>query len=74
MEIKIKIKREMFRFNSKQEWINKAKRWFETSRVRKGNYICVDSIGRVVTCGAEFSRAEAEETYPVIVYEMDGLQ
>lgn len=65
---------EMFRFNSKQEWINKARSWFKNCGVRQGNYICIDAVGRVCTCGAQFSRAEREETYPIIAYVMEGLQ
>ena len=70
--MKIEIQgEEMFRFTSKQQWINKAKSWFRECGVKK--YICVDSIGRVCEKGLEFSRAEDENTYPIVVYKLSGL-
>jgi hypothetical protein len=63
----------MFRFENKQHWINKAQSWFRESGVKSGHYICIDSFGRVCEKGLEFSRAEKELTYPIIVYELEGL-
>jgi hypothetical protein len=73
MNIDISVECEMFRFNSKQQWVNKAQSWFRECGVRRGHYICLDSIGRVCEKGLEFSRAETENTYPIVVYKLNGL-
>lgn len=61
---------ELFRFTSEQEWVNKAQSWFRNKAPQKGNYIAVDEVGRVCTCGKHFMRATTEETYPITVYEL----
>ena len=72
VEIEIKIKREMFRFKSKLEWINKAQGWFSTCEVGKSNYIAIDATGVVCRIGKQFNDAEEKKSYPVVVYELDG--
>ncbi len=64
MQVTINIDRELFRFKNKQEWVNKASSWFSSCGVSSGNYIAVDSIGRVMRAGHHFAIAE----YPVIIY------
>lgn len=71
--VSVKVKREMFRFESEQHWVCKAQSWFSNSGVRRGHYICVDSLGRVCEKGSEFIRATREGTYPITVYELEGL-
>lgn len=60
--------RELFRFDSEQQWVNNAKSWFASKAPEKGNYISVDLRGRVCTRGAHFMRATSEKTYPIVVY------
>jgi hypothetical protein len=70
--VNIKIKREIFRFASKQEWINKAQSWFSVCEVNKSNYIAVDATGIICRVGKQFMDAEKNESYPVVVYELEG--
>lgn len=71
--IQIQVKRELFRFDNQAEWVSKAQSWFRGCGIPCGSYICVDAIGRVCTKGKEFNRAMREETYPIVVYELEGL-
>lgn len=71
-KITIDVGAEMFRFHSIAQWVDKAKGWFEASGVRGGDYVCVDARGRLCRCGAQFSRAEREGTYPIVVYRCDS--
>lgn len=69
--IQIKVKRELFRFSSKQDWINRGKRLYANCGVNKGHYIAVDSLRHVMHMGKCFSCAEDQQAYPVIVYELE---
>ena len=71
--IQIQIKRELFRFDSQAKWVSKAQSWFRGCGVTRDAYICIDAIGRVCTKGKEFNRAMREDTYPIVVYELEGL-
>lgn len=62
----IRIKRELFRFASKQHWVNKAQSWYAECGVRKGHYITVDAAGHVIHMGKCFDHA----AYPVTCYEL----
>lgn len=70
-ELNIKIKRELFRFRSEQEWINKARSWYANCGVRKGYYITVDAKGHVMHVGKCFMEATRLGLYPVVVYELE---
>ena len=71
MEITVKLKREMFSFSSKSQWVNKAASWFANCGVPKSRYLAIDTAGRVCVSGKEFMRAQDESTYPITVYEID---
>lgn len=64
--LEVKFKRELFRFHSKQEWVNKAQSWYANCGVRRGYYITVDAAGHVMHIGRCFKDA----AYPVICYEL----
>lgn len=66
--ISIQVHRELFRFSSKQDWIDRAREAFRLSGHRSSDTLCVDKLGRVVTCGADFTQAQRDEAYPVVVY------
>lgn len=68
--LKINIKRELFRFNSQQEWVNNGKSWYANCGVPKGFYISVDAAGNVVHMGKCFMEATRRELYPITVYEL----
>lgn len=71
MEIKVKVKRELFRFTSEQHWINKAQSWYANCGVRKGMYLTMDSNHHVLHMGRCFMEATKAKSYPVIVYELE---
>lgn len=68
------LDRELFRFESKQHWIDKAQSWFQTALHRdhiSHDFLCLDQKGRVCAWGAHFDRAERDGAFPVIVYAID---
>ncbi len=70
LRLSIKVKRELFRFRSQQEWVNKAKSWYANCGVRQGFYIAVDAQGHVIHMGKCFMAATERNLYPVVVYEL----
>lgn len=66
----IRIKRELFRFHSQQDWVNKAQSRYANCGVPKGYYITVDAVGHVMHMGKCFMAAEKNGLYPVTVYEL----
>lgn len=66
--IRIQVGPELFRFHSKQHWVNKARGWFKAAGVQTEDFICVDRKGRVCRYGLHFTRAEKDGSYPIIVY------
>ena len=70
--IEIQIQRELFRFESKIRWVNKAQSWYSNCGVTTRDTLAVDNVGRICTIGAHFSRAEKEGAYPIIVYQVNG--
>ena len=69
-KVNVQLGDELFSFSSKQDWVNKAKSRFAACGLPRGHYICIDAVGRVCAKGAEFMRAEDEDTYPVTVYRL----
>jgi hypothetical protein len=69
--ISIEVGPELFRFESKQQWVSNACEWFAERAVSPHDYICVDARGRVVRLGAHFARAERDGAYPVVVYLLE---
>lgn len=68
--VSIRVKRELFRFESQQEWVNKGKSWYANCGVRQGHYITVDAAGHVLHMGKCFMAATKQGLYPVAVYEL----
>ena len=66
VRVQLHVKRELFIFHSKQDWVNKAQGRYANCGVRKGFYITLDALGRVMHMGKCFENA----TYPVTVYEL----
>ena len=66
----IRIKRELFKFHSQQDWVNKAQSRYANCGVPKGYYITVDSAGHVMHMGRCFMEATRQDAYPVTVYEL----
>lgn len=64
--IAIRVKRELFRFHSEQDWINKGHSRYTKCGVHKDYYITVDAAGHVMHMGKCFKQAN----YPVICYEL----
>lgn len=68
--LSVKVKRELFRFNSQQEWVSKGKSRYANCGVRQGFYLTVDAAGHVMHIGKCFMEATAQGLYPVTVYEL----
>jgi len=66
----IRIKRELFKFSSQQDWVNNAQSRYANCSVPKGHYITVDSAGHILHMGKCFMEAEKNGLYPVTVYEL----
>jgi hypothetical protein len=58
----------IFKFSSKQQWINKAKLWFE--KYLSDPFVCIDKEGNVLHTGEDFELAEEHDLYPVNVYKL----
>jgi hypothetical protein len=69
--LQIQVGPELFRFDSETQWVNKAQSWFRNCGVGLNRYICIDKSGRICKHGADFMRATAEKTYPIVVYAID---
>ena len=63
LTLTIRVKRELFRFDSKQQWINKGKSWYANCGVQRGFYITIDAAGHVVHMGQCFMAAEERGLY-----------
>ncbi|MEL4181202.1 hypothetical protein [Roseateles sp. PN1] len=68
--ITINVERELFRFESHQDWVNKAQSRYANCGVPKGYYITVDAKGHVMHRGQCFMAADKAKAFPVIVYEL----
>jgi hypothetical protein len=66
-QLPIKVKRALFHFHSKQEWVNKGKSRYANCGVRPSFYITVDAAGHVMHMGKCFTDA----AYPVTCYELE---
>ena len=64
--VSVKVDRELFRFHSEQDWVNKARSRYANCVVQKGHYITVDAAGHVMHMGLCFKHA----VYPVTVYQL----
>lgn len=69
--ITIVIKRELCRWNSKQEWIDNSISDLVNSKVRESNYIAVNSNGLVCRTSYQFTKTEKDNAFPVIAYELN---
>ena len=58
---------ELFRFESFQQWVNKAASWFATCGYPSRHAICVDAKGRICQYGKHFMTARDEDAFPVRV-------
>ena len=69
---------ELFRFTSKQDWINNATRQFAKYKKPEERFdtaaiLCVDIHGRVCGIGADFDQAEKEGSFPVVAYRLERV-
>jgi hypothetical protein len=66
VKVQLNVRRELFNFHCKQDWVNKAQSRYANCGVRKEFYITLDALGRVMRMGKCFENA----SYPVTVYEL----
>jgi len=64
----VQLDRELFTFESFENWCNTASRKFAYCGFRSDDTICLDTLGRVCRIGEHFMRAAEEKTFPVIAY------
>lgn len=62
---------EMFRFESFQQWVNKAQSWFKSASVPSSQFVCIDATGRICGMGKQFMSARDRGAFPVTVYNID---
>lgn len=68
--VPVRLGRELFRFDSFPEWVNKAQSRFATyaAGIPSAQYVCIDATGRICTIGKHFMSARDRNAFPVIVY------
>jgi hypothetical protein len=66
-KITVEVGPELFRFETFQQWVNKAASWFRRAGVSSSDVLCVDARGRICTHGKGFMRADKDGAFPVIV-------
>lgn len=71
MKLELHVGPELFRFETMQRWVSKGKSWYANCGARPVDTIAIDAAGRVVRYGAQFMRADREDTYPIVVYAAD---
>ena len=69
----VRIGQEVFRFESFDQWVNKAQSWFPRHGFHKTNLqtekpVCVDAKGRICRIGLDFMEARDEDAFPVTVH------
>ncbi len=68
-EVNIVLGEKLFEFPSLMKWEQKATGWFRSTGIKQSEMICIDTAGRICTCGRDFIRADKEGTYPIAVYD-----
>jgi hypothetical protein len=71
VSITVQVGEVLIEFTSFQQWVNKAKSWFRNLGMSSCQYICLDNVGRVCTCGKQFMQADREGTFPIRVYAIE---
>lgn len=72
LKTRARLGNEIFRFNSFVQWVNKASSWFRGAKLRDGlGYVCIDAKGRICQYGKHFIRARDENTFPIVVHEVE---
>ena len=54
-------------FNTFSSWVNHASSWLRG--YRSSQIVCLDTQNRICEIGADFMRADEEDTFPIKVYE-----
>lgn len=57
----------VFDFECFQQWVNKARGWFEQAGM-DGHHVCVDDKDRICHIGRHFMLARDEDAFPIRVY------
>ena len=63
----------LFELSSKQDWVNRVPRILPKKTRGAEQWIWIDINGNVFECGADFSAAEKQETYPCKVYRLASV-
>jgi hypothetical protein len=80
-KLSMTLGQELFRFETFQQWVNKAPSWYATSGLSSckacgdvRHAVAVDAAGRICRNGAQFMRARDDGSFPVAVYLFDPDQ
>jgi|GEM_PF-157030 len=71
VRITVTLGRELFRFDSYEQWVNKARSWFMRAGVPSAQVVCIDATGRVCSLGMHFMSARDRGAFPVVAYRID---
>lgn len=71
--VTLHLGRELFRFDSFADWVNKAQSRFATyaAGIHPTQYVCIDATGRICAIGKQFMSARDRNAFPVIVYHIE---
>lgn len=77
-KLTITLGQELFRFETFQQWVNKAPSWYATSGLSNcracgdvRHSVAVDAAGRICRNGKQFMRARDDDSFPVVIYLFD---
>ena len=71
ISVTVQVGEVLMEFKSFNQWVNKARSWFRDLGYNNTQYICLDNVGRICTCGKQFMQADREGTFPVRVYAIE---
>lgn len=72
--VKITLNAELlFELANKQQWINRVPQILPEKTRGAETWVWVDINGNVFECGADFTAAEKQETYPCKVYRLNNV-
>lgn len=70
-QVVVALGRELFRFQSFEQWVNKARSWFKCAGVSSTQFVCIDATGRICGMGKQFMSARDRDAFPIVVYHIE---
>lgn len=69
-KVRVLVGEPIFRFNSYDDWFRNARVVFDNYEVEPDDVLCLDAYGRVCNFGEHFLRAQDDDCYPIVAYEV----